>query len=149
MTASAMTQKEWEQSVQWVGIVTGCVIKKDGKYLLIQEKQERAYGLWNLPLGYVDKGEEIEAAAVRETKEESGYEVELDGKIGIYHENISRPVKHIFKARILGGELKIPEDEILNAKWLTYAEVERLHNEDKLRAQCIFDAITQLEKSSD
>lgn len=143
-----MTQEEWEESIQWVGIVAGCIIQKDGKYLLIQEKQERAYGLWNLPLGYVDKGEEIEAAAVREAKEESGYEVELEEKVGIYHENIGRPVKHIFKAHIVGGELKIPEDEILDARWLDYSEIEKLNSEAKLRAQCVFDAITKVENSS-
>lgn len=59
------------------GVVAGCVIKKDGNYLLVQERQPKVYGKWNLPAGHVDKDETIEQAAVREAKEETGYEVEL------------------------------------------------------------------------
>ena len=60
-----MTEEEWAKTVQWVGVVAGCLIEKDGRYLLVQEKQARAYGLWNLPAGYVDKGEALEAAGCR------------------------------------------------------------------------------------
>lgn len=140
-----MTQEEWQQSVTWIGIVAGCVIKQDGKYLLVQEKQPKVHGLWNLPAGYVDKDEEVEHAAIREAKEESGYDVELDGLIGLYHDTTKEPLKHIFKAYIVGGELDIPEDEILDAKWLTYDEVKSLHEDGKLRARFIFDAISKME----
>lgn len=140
-----MTQEEWQQSVTWIGIVAGCVIKKDGKYLLVQEKQPKVYGLWNLPAGYVDKDEEIEHAAIREAQEESGYDVELDGLIGLYHDTTKEPLKHIFKAHIIGGELNIPEDEILDAKWLTYDEVKHLQDDGKLRARFIFDTISRVE----
>lgn len=132
--------------MQWVGVVAGCVIKQDGKYLLVQEKQERAYGLWNLPAGYVDKGEEIEAAAIREAKEETGYKIALLKKAWVYHENSQIPVKHAFAAKIVGGELKIQEDEILDVKWLTYQEVEKLKGAGKIRAPWIFDAITKVER---
>ena len=140
-----MTQQEWENSVEWIGVVAGSVIKKDGKYLLVQEKQPKAYGLWNLPAGYVDKGEEVEAAAVREAKEESGYDVKLDGLIGLYHETTKEPVKHIFRAHIVGGELRAQEDEILDVKWLTYDEVKTLNSEGKLRAAFIFEVISKVE----
>ncbi len=56
-------QSKWEDTVAWVGVVAGCVIRRDSTYLLVQEKQKKAYGLWNLPAGYVDKGETIEQAA--------------------------------------------------------------------------------------
>lgn len=140
-----MTQQEWQQSVTWIGIVAGCVIKKDGKYLLVQEKQPKVYGLWNLPAGYVDKDEEVEHAAIREAKEESGYDVELDGLIGLYHDTTKEPLKHVFKAHVVGGELHIPEDEILDAKWLTYDEIKKLHEDGKLRARFIFEAISKVE----
>ncbi len=38
-------QTKWEDTVEWVGIIAGCIIKQDGKYLLVQEKQPKAYGL--------------------------------------------------------------------------------------------------------
>jgi ADP-ribose pyrophosphatase YjhB (NUDIX family) len=143
-----MKQEEWEKTVQWVGIVAGCVIKQDGKYLLVQEKQQKVYGLWNLPAGYVDKGEEIEVAAVREAKEESGFDVELDSLIAIYHNTANEPVKHAYKAHIVGGELAVQEDEILDVKWMTYQEVEELNSNGKIRARWIFDAITSVENNN-
>ena len=72
-----MDDKQWRESVEWVGIVAGCLIEKDGRYLLVQEKQPKVYGLWNLPAGYVDKGEAIRQAAIREAKEESGMPLNL------------------------------------------------------------------------
>lgn len=140
-----MTQAEWEASVQWIGIVAGCVIKQDGKYLLVQEKQQKVYGLWNLPAGYVDKGESAEAAAVREAKEETSYEVELDGLVGMYHEDTARPLKYVYRAHIVGGELSVQQDEILDATWLGYDEVMKLHEQGKLRADWIVDAIQKVE----
>jgi 8-oxo-dGTP pyrophosphatase MutT (NUDIX family) len=141
-----MTQEQWQKSVEWVGIVAGCVIKQDGKYLLVQEKQAKVYGLWNLPAGYVDKGETVEQAAVREVQEESGLQVKLGRKIGIYHEGVGRPVKHIFGADITGGELHVQEDEILAAKWLDVSEVKDLAAQGKLRAPWILEAITETEE---
>ena len=58
-------------------VVAGVVVEKDSKYLLVQEKKELVYGLWNLPAGKVDEGETVEEAAVREAKEEVGYKVRL------------------------------------------------------------------------
>jgi 8-oxo-dGTP pyrophosphatase MutT (NUDIX family) len=141
-----MNQAEWEKSVEWVGVVAGCLIRKDNKYLLVQEKQPKAYGLWNLPGGHVDKGEDIEAAALREAKEESGYDVELVDEIAIYHESTGRPVKHIFSAKIVGGKLLPQPEEILDVKWLTFDEIRDLQKNGKIRAPWIWDLINKLEK---
>ena len=127
-----------------VNVVAGAVIKKDGKYLLIQEKQSKAYGLWNFPAGMVDVGESIEQAAIREAKEESGYDVELIKEIDVFHTNAIDVVKHAFEAKIVGGELKIPEDEILDAKWFTFDEIKEM--KDKLRSEWILGAISILEE---
>jgi hypothetical protein len=40
-----MNQIDWEASIERAGVVAGCLIKKDSKYLLVQEKQPKAYGL--------------------------------------------------------------------------------------------------------
>lgn len=60
-----MDSNSWQESVELVGIVAGCLLMKDGKYLLVQEKRKKVHGLWNLPAGYTDKGETIQQAAVR------------------------------------------------------------------------------------
>jgi 8-oxo-dGTP pyrophosphatase MutT (NUDIX family) len=142
-------QTDWEKTVEWVGIVAGCVVKNDAdKYLLVQEKKPKVYGLWNLPAGYVDKGETSEQAAIREAKEETGYDVTLGKQIGLYHEHVGAPVKHIFSAQVIGGELTIKEDEILDVKWLSLEEIKALKSADKLRANWIWDVISRAESTN-
>ncbi len=133
---------EQEETIK-VEVVAGVVIKKDGKYLLLQEKQPRAYGLWNFPAGRVDVGESLEQAAIREAKEESGYDVEIGEEIKIFHTSATDVVKHAFIGKIIGGELNFPEDEILDAQWFTFLEVEQM--KDKLRSEWVLSAISILE----
>lgn len=132
-----------EQENIKVVVVAGVVIKKDSKYLLLQEKQQKAYMLWNFPAGHVDEGETFEQAAIREAKEESGYDVELIKKIGIFPFNPPDAIRHIFEAKIIGGELKFLEDEILDAKWFTFEEIKQM--KEKLRGEWIIDVINTLE----
>lgn len=138
-------QKEWEKSVVWAGVIAACLIQEHNKYLLVQEKQKKAYGLWNFPAGHVDKDETLEEAAIREASEETGYRVRLVREVGLYHEAAERPVKHVFMAEIIEGELTIPEDEILDARWFSYSEIEVLHNSGQLRAPFIWDAIRNVQ----
>lgn len=136
-----LTKEEWEKTVAWVGVVAGCLLQKDGKFLLVQEKQQKVYGLWNLPAGHVDINETIQSAAKREVLEETGYIVELGDEIAIFHESATKPVKHIYRADIIGGELQIQEDEILDAKWLSRDEVEALRDGSKLRADWVWEVV--------
>ena len=126
-----------------VSVVVGVVIKKDNKYLLVQEKKLQAYGLWNFPAGRVDAGEQLEQSAIREAKEETGYDIELIKEISIFHITSESPVKHVFEARIIGGELNFPEDEILDTGWFTFNEIKKMKN--KLRAEWVIDSINILE----
>lgn len=119
--------------IQMVPVVAGCVLTRDGKYLLVQEKQQKVYGQWNLPAGRVDAGESIEDAAIRETKEESGFDVTLGEKISIEHSASVHPVLHAFKADIIGGDLHIDTEELLDAKWFSLEEIKALDREGKIR----------------
>lgn len=110
-------------------IVCGVVIKQNGKYLLVQEKQPKVYGMWNLPGGRVDEGESLEQAAVREAKEEVGYDVSLGDKIQVLHASVDKPVLHAYQATIIGGKLKFPKNEILDAKWFSTEEIRSMKNQ--------------------
>lgn len=128
-----------DDGLAYTFMVAGVVLERDGKYLLVQEKKQSCYGKWNLPAGKVDEGYSIEETAVKEAKEETGFDVKLGEKIGIYHESVEQPVKHVFAAKIVGGELTVPEDELLDVKWFSLEEI--IGNKENLREQFIIDAI--------
>ncbi len=126
-----------------VPVVAGCVIEKDSKYLLVQEKQEKAYGLWNLPAGHVDEGETFEEAALRETIEETGYTVKLDKKLSVVHPGVGKPVLHAYRAHITHGELAFNSEELLDARWLSLREIKQLREAGKLRNEWVLNAINE------
>ncbi len=134
------------ENIAKVGIVSGVILEKDGKYLLVQEKWEKVYGLWNIPAGHVDQGETIEDAAIREAKEEVGFDVKLISKLLIFQNTAEESVKHIFLASITSGELHFPEDELLDAKWFTLDEIDLLNKENKFRNAALWDSISELIK---
>ncbi len=133
-----------EKEAIQVTVAAGVVVKRDGKYLLVQESQKHCYGKWNFPAGTVDQGETIEEAAVREAKEESGFDVRIIRKIDIYHEKATAAVKHAFEAEIIGGELSYPKDELMGAGWFSYNEIVAM--KENLRNPWILDAIANVEQ---
>lgn len=126
-----------------VEVVAGVVLRQDDKYLLLQEAQPKAYGLWNLPAGKVEVGESLEQAAIREAKEETNLDVELLKEIGIFHENATAVIKHAFTAVIKGGQFRFAPDEFLNGRWFSYTEIQEM--QDKLRGPWVFKAIKIVE----
>lgn len=81
------------------------VVVKDGdKYLMIRRRDGRGYGL---PGGYMKLHETAEAAAIREVKEETGYDIELTGVrqilSGRRKSTRVRAVDIIYNARVVGG----------------------------------------------
>ncbi len=122
-----------------VYLIAGTVIKKGHHYLLVQEKDKKVYGLWNLPAGHVDIGETIEHAAQREALEETGYRVKILKKIGIFHEDGEQSVKYAYLGKIIRGNLNFPKDEILDAKWFTLQEIKKIEN--KLRGSWVLESI--------
>ena len=143
-----LSKEEWEASIAWSRVVAGCVVRDDeGRYLLVQEKQPKVYGLWNIPAGHVDKGESIKDAAIREVKEETGYDVELGDKIDVYHDEVEEPVRHAFLAKVIGGTMLAQPDEILDVNWFNYNEIDHMRQDGKLRVLWIFDAISRVEST--
>lgn len=106
-------------------VIVGGVLEKDGKYLLVQETQEKCYKKWNIPAGHLDFNENIKQGAIREIKEETGCDVELNGilYIGnrIFEDDIL--VMIIFSTKIINEKIKYDTNEILDVKWFGYDEI--------------------------
>jgi 8-oxo-dGTP diphosphatase len=97
---------------------TAIIPSPDNKILLIKRNTVPFKGYWGLPGGRMDPGETIEQTIVRETKEETGLDVEIVRKIGEYVEKgIKDDVDYeyypaCFLVKIVGGEMKRQESEI-------------------------------------
>ena len=91
-------------------VATGVVVERDGGILLVRRNHEPAMGRWAFPSGFVDAGEVVEDAAVREVIEETGVTVRLDGLLGVYSEPGNQVVFVAFAGTPIAGE-PAPGDE--------------------------------------
>ncbi|MBA2346371.1 MAG: NUDIX hydrolase [Rubrobacter sp.] len=96
-------------------LVAGAIFEVDGEIVLIQRAIEPGYGMWTFPGGFVERGETAEAAAERETLEETGVEVEVTSLIGLYSYEGQIPAIAAFAARAFGGKLE-PLDETMDVR---------------------------------
>jgi ADP-ribose pyrophosphatase YjhB (NUDIX family) len=91
----------------------GVVLVEDGRVLMVQRKFEPRAGKWTLPAGFVEYDEHVEACAVRETKEETGLEVELTRLFGAYmamDDPRVQVVLLLYLAKQTGGKLVAGDD---------------------------------------
>lgn len=96
-------------------VAVGTIIRAGTDQLvLVRRAIQPGYGLWVFPGGYVDRGEEITAAAIREAREESGLDVRIDGLVNIYSYGGGSPIIIVYAATSLGGSL-CADDECLEA----------------------------------
>jgi ADP-ribose pyrophosphatase YjhB (NUDIX family) len=95
---------------------------QDGRVVLVRRAIEPGHGLWVFPGGYVDRGEPVEAAALREAREECGLEVRLDGLVNIYSYPGRTPVIIVYGATRVGGELE-PDEESIEAQAFHPADI--------------------------
>lgn len=85
--------------------VAACVIFRwQGGVFLMRRAIEPGYGRWTYPGGYVDRGETVEAAAVRETREEAGCDVALDDLLGLYSYRGQTAIIVVYRGRVVAGE---------------------------------------------
>jgi ADP-ribose pyrophosphatase YjhB (NUDIX family) len=102
-------------------LVACTVPARDGRVLLVRRNIEPSRGKWTFPGGFVDWGESVQAAALRETLEETGLTVALDGLVGVYSYP-DAPVIVVYRARVTGGDLAA-NDEVSEAAWVGPLEI--------------------------
>ena len=111
------------------------LISTDDKLVLVRRATEPAIGRWSFPSGYVDRGEAVEDAAIREVKEETGLEVRLKDFVGLYSSGGSAVVLAVYTACVTGGSLR-PGPEVQEADLFSPEELPPLpfpHDDDILR----------------
>ena len=92
-------------------LAVGTIVRlPDGSIVLTRRAIEPGHGLWAFPGGYVDRGEEVRTAALREAREEAGIDIAIDGLVGIYSYPGTTAVIIVYSAVWTGGELVIDDE---------------------------------------
>jgi ADP-ribose pyrophosphatase YjhB (NUDIX family) len=82
----------------------------NGGIVLLRRGVEPALGRWVFPGGYVDRGESVRDAAIRETKEECQLDVELGPLLNVYSYPRSPNVIVVYTAEVIGGTLSAADE---------------------------------------
>jgi ADP-ribose pyrophosphatase YjhB (NUDIX family) len=118
------------------------VVANERGEILMQRRKDN--DLWALPGGTMDLGESIGETAIREVREETGLNVEIDGIVGIYSDprhlieysdgEVRQQFNICFRARLIDGTLR-GSDESTDVRWVPSAELDELpiHHTTRLR----------------
>jgi ADP-ribose pyrophosphatase YjhB (NUDIX family)/DNA-binding XRE family transcriptional regulator len=112
----------------FVGIV---VVDEKNRIFLIKEedKYRISLGRWNLPGGSVDGNESLVEAAKRETREETGCDVEIISLLGVYKckKGKNNWIYTVFKGEVVDNGEGIIDPQVEKGKWFTKEEFLKLH----------------------
>jgi 8-oxo-dGTP pyrophosphatase MutT (NUDIX family) len=131
-------------------VTVATVVQDRGRFLMVEERV-RDRIVWNQPAGHLDPGETLADAAVRETLEETAWNVRVTGLIAVYqwlNPGGRQILRFTFSADALNHERHRALDTgILRAEWLTLEQLRGLNGslrspmvvrsiEDYLSGQC-------------
>lgn len=124
-------------------LTVAAVIEREGRFLLVEEYADGTELVYNQPAGHLDERETLAAAAIRETLEETAWEVQVDAIVGLYywtHPHGQTYIRTCFSGQALQHHPDQPLDQgIQRALWLTRAEIAALG--PKLRSPMVLRCI--------
>lgn len=98
-------------------LAVAVVIARDGKLLFGRRGPDgRSPGKWSFPAGFVERGERVEDAAVREVWEEVGLEIEIGPLLGLYSETGETVILAVYLATTATG-VPVARDDLVETGW--------------------------------
>ncbi len=91
-------------------LAAGAIAMVDGGIVLLKRANEPQKGRWVFPGGFVDRGEEVSAAAIRETLEEVRLRVGLTGILDAYSFPGHDVVIVVYAAHVLSGRPEVGDE---------------------------------------
>jgi 8-oxo-dGTP diphosphatase len=104
-------------------VAVGTIIRNEhDQIVMVRRAIEPGYGKWVFPGGFVDRGETVLAAAVREAREEAGIDIRIDRLLNVYSYPGRAPVIIVYVATMTGGTLEC-DDEGLEVKFVAPEDI--------------------------
>lgn len=125
-------------------ITVATVVERDGQFLMVREQSDGLI-VYNQPAGHLEENETLIAAALRETLEETAWQVEIRHLLGIYQytspTNGICYVRHCFIADPI-QQLRdhALDPDIIEAQWLSLDELES--HAAEMRSPLVLKAVT-------
>lgn len=100
-------------------LAVAALILREGQILLGKRGPgTRSPGKWSFPAGFVERGEQVEAATAREVREETGLEVEPGALVGLFSEPGETVVLAVYEATVLETtSVPVAADDLVELGW--------------------------------
>ena len=132
--------KRWKPNV-----TVAALVEQDGKFLIVEEDTKDGLG-YNQPAGHLEEGESLLAAVIRETLEETRYEVRPAAIVGLYQwkrpQSETTYLRIAFACSVVAHHASRALDQgIRDARWLSLAELTALRPQHRSPyvLQCVDD----------
>jgi len=106
-------------------VAVAIIANENQELLLVKRNIEPAIGEWAFPSGYVDSGEAVENAVVREAKEETNLDIAVEKLIGVYSNTGNPIILIVYSASPTGGKL-LPGPESQDVRWFKLNDIPKL-----------------------
>lgn len=124
-------------------ITVATIVQRNDSYLMVEESVN-GQQVFNQPAGHLEPGETLFEAALRETLEETGWEVILTGFVGLYHYRAENNGVLYHRTAFLATPVRHAHDkidaDITATHWLTLPEIRLRPHRSPLVLQSILDA---------
>lgn len=111
-----------------IHLTVATIVQRDGKFLMVHERDGDRTVI-NQPAGHIEPGETPQQAALRETLEETGWQVELTGFLGLFTYRSPRNGVTYYRIAFTAEPLALADGAeldhgIIAARWHSLAELE-------------------------